>query len=112
MADRSFDDFELLSRAFAVAIETEIWEGRVAIHAAPFDNKRLGDQMIQFADIANNFQSKNPITVHRSEEELPLFPTLVVGFTPISYYPYKSRLQVAKSDDAVTVLEYSHASHL
>lgn len=106
VADRSFNNFDLLARAFAVAVETEIGNGSIFIHVAPFDNKRLGDQLIQLADIANGFQSKNPILVKRDEDELPTFPNLVVAFTPLAYYPYKARVQVAKADEAVTVLEY------
>lgn len=106
IADRSFDNFDLLARAFAVAVETEVGEGNRFIHMAAHNNSRLEGLLIQMADITNDYTPSYKVIIQKSEEDLPQEPGIVVAFTPLSYYPYKARLLDARSQRNVTVLEY------
>ncbi len=106
VADRSFNNFDLLARAFAVAVETEVGEGNRFVHMAAYNNKNLTDLLIQMADIANDYTPYYTVLVKNKHDDLPQEPTLVVAFKPLSYYPYKARVLDAKASRNTTLLEY------
>jgi hypothetical protein len=105
VADRSFNDFTLLTRAFMVAIEGERRDEVGRVFVAAYDNKRLTDQLYQLADITNEYTTLYRVVVRRKDSVLRDITT-VVAINPLSYYPYKAKVKEAKANRKLTVLEY------
>jgi hypothetical protein len=105
VADRSFNDFTLLTRAFMVAIEGERRDEVGRVYVAAYDNKNLTNLLYQLADITNDYTDLYRIVVRQKHTALPEVTT-VVAFNPLSYYPYKAEVKRAKANRKTTVLEY------
>jgi hypothetical protein len=108
VANRSFDDFTLLSRAFAVAVEGEFRAGRSDIDAQALENLILSDMLIQLSDSTRDFLTQKGIRVNVEPTYVGAIdhPDTIVAFGKLNYYPHNALVKAARLDRNITVLEY------
>ena len=110
VADRSFENFDLLSRTAAVAIETltenfASWPQEIQFCSVA--NNKLNAMLLQFADSTRRYLLEKHIHVLVAPTDLKDEDRgeLVVSLGALNYYPYQDYVREARKEGTI-VLEY------